>query len=82
MKRRVVSISMTEEGYQALMDYMREAPAQRTLSQVVAELCSVGLEQATGRKVEMAGENWGGRRAGAGRKPEGGSPARKTRTEL
>lgn len=86
MKRHVVSISMTEEGYRALLEYMREEPVKyRTLSAALADLCSVGLEAVTGRRIALAGESWGGRRTGAGRRPKAGSPAhaaRKTRTRI
>lgn len=67
-----IKISITEEGYQALLAYMESDPEKyRTISACVADLTSVGLEAVTGERVALAGETWGGRRSGAGRKPAG-----------
>jgi len=65
-----IKISITEAGYQALVDYMERDPEKyRTLSACVADLTSVGLEAVTGHRIALMGEGWGGQRAGAGRKP-------------
>lgn len=69
MSRKIITVSMTEEGYQALVDYMAQEPEKyRTISACVADLCAVGIEAITGQRVSLAGESWGGRRVGSGRK--------------